>query len=146
LIELMIVVAIIGILAGIALPAYQDYTRRAKLSEVVLAGSACKVTVTEAYQTSPTLPQAGAWGCEGTAPSSKYVASVSTDAAGVVSITVASGIDRNRADGKVVTLIPYADDARPMTGADLGKSPFKWICGGPGTTVDLKLLPASCHG
>ena len=50
LIELMIVVAIIGILAAIALPAYQDYTKRAKLSEVILAASACRTTITEVYQ------------------------------------------------------------------------------------------------
>ena len=50
LIELMIVVAIIGILAAVALPAYQDYTKRAKMSEVVLAASACRTTITEVYQ------------------------------------------------------------------------------------------------
>ena len=51
LIELMIVVAIIGILAAVALPAYQDYTKRAKMSEVILAASACRTTITEVYQT-----------------------------------------------------------------------------------------------
>ena len=50
LIELMIVVAIIGILAAVALPAYQDYTKRAKMSEVVLAASACRTSITEIYQ------------------------------------------------------------------------------------------------
>ena len=50
LIELMIVVAIIGILAAVALPAYQDYTKRAKMSEVILAASACRTSITEVYQ------------------------------------------------------------------------------------------------
>ena len=50
LIELMIVVAIIGILAAVALPAYQDYTVRARMSEVLLAASSCRTTVTESYQ------------------------------------------------------------------------------------------------
>ena len=50
LIELMIVVAIIGILAAVALPAYQDYTKRAKLSEVILAASGCRTSITEVYQ------------------------------------------------------------------------------------------------
>src|SRR5438876_4476280 len=53
LIELMIVVAIIGILAAVALPAYQDYTIRAKMSEVILAMSSCRTSITEVYQSGP---------------------------------------------------------------------------------------------
>ena len=56
LIELMIVVAIIGILAAIALPAYQDYTVRAKVSEVMLAASGMKTDIAEWYQTKGTMP------------------------------------------------------------------------------------------
>ena len=81
LIELMIVVAIIGILAAIALPAYQDYTKRAKMSELILAASACRTTITEIYQSanSARLP-----GCQLVrlrvvrASASKYVASIVT--------------------------------------------------------------------
>src|SRR3954447_14335202 len=97
LIELMIVVAIIGILAAVALPAYQDYTIRAKMSEVILALSACRTSVTELYQTGGTPPGANNWGCEGV--TSKYVSALTTDDNGVIVATV-TGINTN-VNGKV---------------------------------------------
>ena len=88
LIELMIVVAIIGILAAVALPAYQDYTVKAKVSEVVLAASTCRTAITEAVQTAPgSLPSAGQWGCESASSTSKYVASIATSDGGKVRVT-----------------------------------------------------------
>src|SRR5688572_27769489 len=64
LVELLIVVAIIGILASLAIPMYADYTVRTKMSEVLLAASACRASVTEVYQGANTAPGAGNWGCE----------------------------------------------------------------------------------
>src|SRR5688572_31167297 len=90
LIELMIVVAIIGILASVALPAYQDYTVRAKMSEVILALSKCRTAVTEIYQggvASP--PGANNWGCEA-AGTSKYVSAITSSADGMLTATVQS--------------------------------------------------------
>ena len=89
LIELMIVVAIIGILAAVALPAYQDYTVRAKMSEVILAASQCRTSITEVVQTGTSLPVGGAgtdaFGCESSVATSKYVAKISTS--GITSAT-----------------------------------------------------------
>src|SRR5215217_4316779 len=85
LIELMIVVAIIGILAAVALLAYQDYTKRAKMSEIILAASACRTTITETYQsaTVSNAPAAGGWGCESSVQTSKYVAGIATNIDGM---------------------------------------------------------------
>lgn len=148
LIELMIVVAIIGILAAIALPAYQDYTIRAKMSEVVLAASACRTTITEVYQSgSGTGPGAGAWGCETSSSPSKYVASITTDDDGAVTVTV-QNID-SAVDGNDVTLVPYSDSAgatKMDSASDMGKAVATWKCGDTGTTVPSKYLPGSCRG
>ena len=145
LIELMIVVAIIGILAAVALPAYQDYTAKAKVSEIILAASACRTAVSDVYQTGSTAPGAGNWGCENTSQTSKYVASIATDAAGKVTVT--SSTDAGlpaAAQGMTVTLAPT--DA---TGTELTAWAANTVVGGfkcaPGT-MPAKYLPGSCKG
>ena len=143
LIELMIVVAIIGILAAVALPAYQNYTTRAKLSEVLLALGACRTSITEVYQSGGSGPGANNWGCEGL--SSKYLSSFTTDDNGVVTATI--GSISATVNGQIVTMIPMVTIGTPAdVTTDMGRGLQSWSCGGAGTTVGKKYLPSSCRG
>src|SRR5947208_2998056 len=129
LIELMIVVAIIGILAAVALPAYQDYTIRAKMSEVILAMSACRTSITEVYQSGGSGGGAiNGWGCEvSPTQATKYVAEVSTSANGAITAKV-KGISTS-VDGSIVTLVPLKDASTAATYAGTATSLFGWRCG-----------------
>ena len=145
LIELMIVIAIIGILAAIALPAYQDYTVRAKVSEVVLAASQCRTTISEVVQTSSSLPSgANSWGCESASETTKYVKSVTT-AGTTGKITVkAQNISALTSTTDELVLTPVSDSSKTPIAAN--KPVYGWICGDTGTTILPKYLPGSCRG
>ena len=149
LIELMIVVAIIGILAAVALPAYQDYTVRAKMSEVILAASTCRTTISEVMQSSGKLQEEGKWGCESGAdePVSKYVASIETGDKGQVIITTAGFNDA--INGQKIQLRPCSNSTSDSECTELadGEHIAKWACGSVAgdDKIDPKYLPSSCR-
>ena len=148
LIELMIVLAIIGILGAIALPQYQDYTVRTKVSEMLLAATSCKTAVTETVTTasqadvSALLPKA----CE--TQSSQYVSSVTADANGVITVVGNAATLRGStsATANAISLTPLQTSSTTLVGTtDGGKSIAGWSCGPAGTHgLEVKYLPSSC--
>ncbi len=145
LIELMIVVAIIGILAAIALPAYQDYVIKAKMAEPVLMTSQCRTTISEVYQTAKagTTPLAGGWGCGEGTTSTQYVAALTTDANGVIEVTI-QGIDA-AVNTYTITLTPETAVGTAATVSAIPAQLSGFVCSSGGTKpVPAKYLPGSC--
>ena len=130
LIELMIVVAIIGILAAIAIPAYSDYTKRAKVTELVTAASACKASVSEYFQAQQAYPTTlDEAGCSSTATAK--MSGLTLTGAGVITVTSAiSGV------GGTYVLTPT--EAAPA-----GSGVLQWSC--TASTIIPKYLPANCR-
>jgi type IV pilus assembly protein PilA len=154
LIELMIVIAIIGILAAIAIPQYQDYVIRSKVTEGLNLAAAAKTAVAETFQANGQLPAGtnASYGLPaGSSISGTYVSSVSVAGAGAPGaggvITITFGPAESHLSGLKLTLDPIT-----------ASGSISWVCGngaitvsgttyGPygGTTIPNKYLPANCR-
>lgn len=130
LIELMIVVAIIAILAAIALPAYQDYLVKSRVSEIVLAASSARTTVSEAAAAEPgnVMPTT----VEIESQNSRYVSGVAYNA-GVITATATDDVGGEVTATSTITLSGQKED----------NGQVRWTCGG---TVPAKYRPATCQG
>lgn len=145
LIELMIVVAIIAILAAIAVPAYQNYIIRSKVSEAISAIDMARTAVSETFQTTGVVPGKNiSAGLPGTQASvaSKYVSNLQVGTNGVITANVQG--TNSDADTKTVIYVPYqGDGTTQLTSGQNYSGPIVWKC--QGGTVPSKYLPAICR-
>jgi type IV pilus assembly protein PilA len=142
LIELMIVIAIVGILSAVALPAYQDYTVRAKFSEVLALAGEAKTSFSEYYVTNGTAPTTAALAGIDSTPASTLVSAISVDADGIVMTLVegAAGFNNAAMAGTVTFAPTYEGDADGTTGVPI----TAWTC--TSTVTDKAKLPSNCRG
>lgn len=152
LIELMIVVAIVGILAAIAIPAYQDYIKRSKVSEIAATMGACKTSVTEFFQATNNLPtNADQGGCT-TGAQSQYVANLTVANTGAITATGSATLLGTGANGIQMIMAPCSN----VDGGQIGVACTATVGGAAPTTIaswrcsttqaaQFKYAPATCR-
>ena len=146
----MIVVAIIGILAAVALPAYQNYTVKARVSEVILAASSCRSTITDMVQNSPVDDVEAVLVASCTIAPTKMVAGGSADENGVITVigneTNLGGETSDELNS--ITLTPMMDATTALKGEEDGGETIQgWKCGPAAVNpMPIKYLPGSCQG
>ncbi len=139
LIELMIVVAIIGILAAIAIPAYQDFTIRAKVTEMINAAVVCKTSVSEYYQWKGTFPGVADSGCS-SAATANAAAPVVTAGTGVINVAAAGNLAIQLTGSASGTQLSYV----PVLSGGAGSAIIAWDCKSA-TTIMSRYLPSECR-
>ena len=140
LIELMIVVAIIGILAAVAIPAYQDYLKRSKITEVAAAAAACKTSLSEYVASKNTFPaSADVAGCS--TQETQYVKTLAVTN-GEIAVEIQK-VD-TKVDSKHLYLTAMNDAAASVVAA-AGDSIASWKCGTEAATTEYKFFPANCR-
>ena len=144
LVELIVTVAITAVLGSIAIAQMRDFTRRAKISELVMIVSKCRTAVSENYPVLDRPPAAGTWGCESSTPLSPYSGAMQTSVDGAIRISIAN-LD-GLVNGQHVYLVPvHSDGVTPMnTTTDLGRPVRNWACGSDWQPV-RNSLPSNCH-
>jgi type IV pilus assembly protein PilA len=146
LLELIIVVSIIGILASLALPAYQNYSARAKISEVLLALSTCRSSISETVQSANFLPFGGNWACESQAATavSAFIEVIETSDEGAVRVKIQNV--NSVVNGQHVVLRPWPNLNR-STVVQPGDFIAVWDCGpAPTNSNDISsMVPGSCR-
>ena len=147
-IELMGVIAIMGILTVMIVPNIKNYSSRAKVTEAVVALTNCRTSVSEIYQSGTPIPP-DSWGCD-TKHKSQYVDEIMVEGDGIIKVRTSPRLGDVRVSVKDITLAPLNRSGGLMSADDQGEPVFRWRCGavvdGTDASLDVMFLPSSCRG